>query len=396
MTGSSGTELVRLLTDLDYLDLSSVETIVLGQDQIVQLNKAFEDGVQRGLQTGLQVYASVAGQPVLSLGLGESSPGRPMTDDVIMPWRSAGKPVTALLILKRIEEGRLRLNTRLEEILPESSTTDKAELTVFDLLTHQSGFPQTDTGWPQVDWRESVRRSLETPRQLPIGSAAYHPQGSWFLLGEILRRLEPMDSSSDFNSVLQSDLLGPLQMTNVWCGIPESELASVAGRIPQLHERVAGRLQPSSYSSAPWITTASPGGNLRGPVRQLGRFLEVLLRRGKLENGVAFVSASTVEQMTSIHREGQYDQTLQHIIDFGLGAIRDSKRHGPETVPYGYGRYCSSSSFGHGGSQCSIGFVDPERELVVAWAANAFCGEPQHQRRNRMINDAIYEDLGLV
>ena len=367
-----------------------------GQDRIVQLNRAFEDGVQRGLHTGLQVYASVACQPVLSLGLGESSPGVPMTEDMIMPWRSAGKPVTAVLILKRIEEGRLGLNTPLAETLPESSTTDKAQLTIVDLLTHQSGFPQTDTGWPQVDWSENVRRSMETPRQFLIGTAAYHPQASWFLLGEILRRLQPGDSPVEFSTILNSDLLTPLQMSDVWCGIPEGDLSNLADKLPQLYERVNGRLQPSSYSIPPWITTASPGGNLRGPVRQLGRFLEVLLRGGTLEDGTTCVTSSTVEQMTSIHREGQYDQTLQHVIDFGLGVIRDSKRHGPDTVPYGYGRYCSSASFGHGGSQCSIGFVDPERELVVAWSANAFCGEPQHQRRNRMINDAIYQDLGLA
>ncbi|HBL43542.1 MAG TPA: serine hydrolase, partial [Planctomycetaceae bacterium] len=53
-------------------------------------------------------------------------------------------------------------------------------------------------------------------------------------------------------------------------------------------------------------------------------------------------------------------------------------------------------SFGHGGSQSSIAFADPERELVVAVVANGRPGEPRHQRRAREINEAIYEDLRLV
>ncbi len=43
-----------------------------------------------------------------------------------------------------------------------------------------------------------------------------------------------------------------------------------------------------------------------------------------------------------------------------------------------------------------MGFCDPDTKLVVAWAANGFCGEGQHQRRNRAINEAVYQDLGLT
>ena len=42
------------------------------------------------------------------------------------------------------------------------------------------------------------------------------------------------------------------------------------------------------------------------------------------------------------------------------------------------------------------GFADPEHGLVVAWATNARIGEPRHNARNRAINTAIYEDLGLT
>ena len=83
--------------------------------------------------------------------------------------------------------------------------------------------------------------------------------------------------------------------------------------------------------------------------------------------------------MTSRHRVGQYDQTLGHIVDFGLGFIIDSNQYGADTVPYGYGRYASPRTFGHGGAQSSQGYCDPENELVAAYLFNGRPGEGQHQ-----------------
>jgi CubicO group peptidase (beta-lactamase class C family) len=100
--------------------------------------------------------------------------------------------------------------------------------------------------------------------------------------------------------------------------------------------------------------------------------------------------------MKQRHREGVFDRTFQHTIDFGLGLIIDSNRYGRESVPYGFGRYCSEESFGHGGAQSSIGFADPEHRLAVSAAANGLPGEVKHNRRFRDLNSAIYQDLGLA
>jgi CubicO group peptidase (beta-lactamase class C family) len=37
------------------------------------------------------------------LRIGESAPMQPMTAETLMPWRSAGKPLTALLLMQQIE-----------------------------------------------------------------------------------------------------------------------------------------------------------------------------------------------------------------------------------------------------------------------------------------------------
>lgn len=358
---------------------------------------AFEEGVARGLHTGLQIYVSVDGVPLLNAGLGDATPGRPLTPDTLMPWRSAGKPLTALLLLKLLRHPESDLKLPLSHWLPAAADSDKAELTLFELLTHTAGFPTTDTGWPHASWDESVRTVLQTPCQLPRGTAAYHPQSSWFLLGEVIRSLVAPDNPqvNSFAEILRHRLLSPLGMLNSSCGIPHHQQPDIASRLPLLYERQQGRSEISPAAGPPWLVSPSAGGNLRGPVSELGAFYEMLLLQGRSHCGQTFADSHIVRLMTTRHRTGMLDSTFRHIIDFGLGIICNSAMYGPDTVPYGFGRRCSAATFGHGGAQCSIGFCDPEKRLVVAWAANGFCGEAQHQRRNQTLNEAIFDDIGL-
>ena len=51
-----------------------------------------------------------------------------------------------------------------------------------------------------------------------------------------------------------------------------------------------------------------------------------------------------------------------------------------------------------GGSRvasCSVGFADPEAELVLAPVQNGMLEHDRHEVRMRAAVDAIYEDLGL-
>jgi CubicO group peptidase (beta-lactamase class C family) len=153
-----------------------------------------------------------------------------------------------------------------------------------------------------------------------------------------------------------------------------------------------------------------PGGSEWGPVRELGKFYEALLDsqsehrvdfRTKAaglpaERCSALLRADTARLLTQRTRTGLFDHTFKHTLDFGLGFIVNSNRYDADTVPYGYGRHASEATFGHSGAQSSCAFADPAHGLVVAWATNGTPGEVRHQHRQREINTAVYEDLGLV
>jgi CubicO group peptidase (beta-lactamase class C family) len=166
-------------------------------------------------------------------------------------------------------------------------------------------------------------------------------------------------------------------------------------RLSIMYKTERGGREPMPLQDAAGMAICRPGASARGPVRELGRFYQMLLDGGELE-GRRFLAPETVKLLTSRQRAGLYDHTFMHTLDFGVGFILNSNQYGAETVPYGYGRHASEKAFGHSGAQSSCAFADPEHGLVASWVANGMPGERLHQKRQREVNSAIYEWLDLA
>jgi CubicO group peptidase (beta-lactamase class C family) len=361
-----------------------------------ETSKAIRAEIERGLHTGLQLYVSRGCEVIADCGFGESSPGVAMTADTIMMWLSAGKPLTAVAILQLVEQGLLDLDGRIADWIPEFAAGGKDQIRLHHLLTHTGGFRNVETGWPHLSWAETIARICDFPLEddWRIGeTAGYHTSSSWHILGELIQRVDPR--SRDFSQYFRIEICEPLGMANSWNGMSPEFWSANNARIAEMSQLEKGKTELLPWHDAEHCIAASPGANSRGPVRELGRFYECLLAGGAA-NGRTVLSEESVELLTTRHREGLYDQTLFHTVDFGLGVILNSNRYGADTVPYGFGPYCSEQTFGHGGSQSSIGFADPDAEFVVCYVANRRVGDPRHQKRNREIISAIYRDVGLT
>jgi CubicO group peptidase (beta-lactamase class C family) len=166
-------------------------------------------------------------------------------------------------------------------------------------------------------------------------------------------------------------------------------------------------MEPAGLDTEQAATHCRPSGGARGPARELGRFYEMMLAEGSIPGTPAadgpiqrtkrararILTADTVRLLTRPHRVGLFDHTFRHTMDWGLGFIVNSARYGPDTVPYGYGPSAGERAFGHGGSQSTCAFADPDRDLVVVIIFNGQPGEPAHHRRLRVTLAALDEDL---
>lgn len=348
------------------------------------------EGIDKKLHTGVQIYVSLQGEIIADAGIGEARPGVDMTNETINLWLSAGKPLTAMAIARLAEQGKLNFDDRVTRFIPEFGTRGKEPITLLHILNHTAGFRLVETGWPESSWVETIQHICDAPLEenWQVGkSAGYHVSSSWFILGEVLQRIR----QQAYPELMRELILEPLGMNQSWIGMPAAFFEKSHDNIAYVYQREKGEMQLTDWHEAARCLNPSPGGNARGPIRELSLFYESLLNQG-----MPLFDAQTVETMTSRHRIGKFDLTFQHIVDYGLGFIINSNQYGEETVPYGFGKYASVGTFGHGGSQSSIAFADPEKELVVAVVANGRPGEPRHQRRAKEINEAIYEDLKLI
>ena len=377
-----------------------------------------ELGMHSILHPGAQLYISWRGEVLADVALGEARPGVAMQPETLTLWLSAGKPITAVAIAQLVERGMLAFDDLVSRHLPEFAQNGKDAITIRHLLTHTAGFREADKLAENLPWDAMIARICATSLEAEwnVGArAGYQTMSSWFILGELIRRVDGREAGR----YVRENIFEPLGMGDSWMGIPADQIARYGDRMGMMYYsgRTEFRVHPF-WNAEEDFAACRPGSGVRGPIRELGRFYEALLdvlserrtpfrpecrsgssdRRAEPEFGAPgqLLRPETLRELTARQRIGLFDHTFQHTLDLGLGFIVDSNRHGAGTVPYGYGRHASEATFGHSGSQSSCAFADPEHQLVVAWHCNGQPGEPRHQKRAREINSMIYEELGLA
>src|SRR5262249_39650040 len=120
----------------------------------------------------------------------------PMTLDTIFDCASLTKVVATTSSLMRLfESGKLRLNDRVTEYLPEFEG-GKSSITIRNLMTHFSGLrPDLDLKPAWSGYQTGIQMALNEKSEAAPGSCFVYSDINFILLGEIVRRLsgEPLD-----------------------------------------------------------------------------------------------------------------------------------------------------------------------------------------------------------
>ena len=317
-----------------------------------------EEGLGKNLWTGFSLAVRKSSRRL------ELAGGDVPDSAVPVPWYSAGKPVTAVGVLRILENSPALEPKPMAAVLPELSGSYAGKLTLRAILSHQTGLRITESsvrGDSRMVWN-FFQKVSPADFNLSPGQASYDPAGGWWLLGQWIERQAGKPWP-------EKDVLQPAGISGL--GFHEPAI--------RIRERRAGK----------WVEGEAgegPGAGLTGTASALALFYEKLAA-GQL------LKPSTLEKALRPAREGMVDATFHHIVDFGLGVILNSNRYGPATVPYGFGTRAGGKSFGHGGARSSIAFADPEAGFTAAVFLNGRVPETEHQPRMRTLLDLLRSEL---
>ncbi|MEO0936599.1 MAG: serine hydrolase domain-containing protein [Pseudomonadota bacterium] len=348
---------------------------------------------------GCSVLALQDGQEVLfdACGLRDVAAQAPWTRDTVARIYSMTKPVTSLVMMMLVEEGRIHLDAPVSSVLPEfsdmtclvpsASALDQVEPcappTLHQLLTHTSGLsypfnPGLVAEAMQAEdlvYKHGQGSLADVTRKVAALPLAFRPGSRWeYSVGiDVIGRVIEEMTGQSLGAVMAERVFGPLGMTETAFGVPQQ----AADRFAALYTPLAGgamdlnaqekgaetlRLVDAPDSSAYHAPTLhSGGGGLVGTIDDYARFAEALRAGGK-----GLVSPATLAFMLRNHLPGDiasmgpasFAEQPMDGMGFGLGGavVLDAAR---ARVPGSVG------DFSWGGMASTFFWVDPVHDLSV-------------------------------
>jgi CubicO group peptidase (beta-lactamase class C family) len=355
---------------------------------------AIQKGIELGWHPGAQVCVWLDGETVADDADGYAADRVPMTRESVNLWLSAGKPVGAIAIGILKDRGLIDLDKPVAGYWPEFGQNGKEAITTRHILTHTGGF-RTAEGAEAAPALEDAVRAVATARierdWEPGKKGGYHATAGWRVLSELVRLL----SGEPYEDFTREEIFEPLGMDSSTFSLDGVAASHLGGLYSPMHTTRGAHAEPDPhYGPEVMGAYVRPGGGLRSKAADMVRMYRMLLDLGGLD-GAKILEPSTAAAITTPQRVGMHDQTFGHVMDWGFGVMFDNKVHNP-AAPYGFGAHASPRTFGHGGKESSTAFADPENDLAVAVVFNGMPGELKHDRRLRMVTEAVYEDLGLA
>jgi CubicO group peptidase (beta-lactamase class C family) len=231
------------------------------------------------------------------LGVTHIEHSLPITSRTLFEIGSTTKTMTALAVMRLVDQGKLDLDTPLRTYLPELSFADlqaTQKATMRHLLTHTGGWLGDhfqDFGFGD-DALAKYTATLSGISQLsPLGEVFSYCNSGFMLAG----RLIEVVTGKVYEHAIRELVLDPLGLKNSFFFMQEvmHRLFATGHR----NEDGTGKLSVADFWPVPRF--AAPAGGLISDVHDQLRYARFLMGDGKSEDGTRLLKAGTLELMRS-------------------------------------------------------------------------------------------------
>jgi len=365
---------------------SSPEEVGLDSEKLEVLFERAEKEVREGLLPSVQVAIACGGKlaGVRSFGRAGFAGGEPVetADDTLYSIFSCTKAITSAAAWLLIEDGTLRADEIVADIIPEFGSNGKDGVVVEQLFTHTAGFPTAPFRPPHfTDEQKRLEYFAKWRLNFEPGSRfIYHPSSSMYVVAAILERR----TGQPFGDFVRERIAKPLGLDDLWVGLPAAEhgrvadIAHVGDALTEADYAELGMKAPpatevteeavQAFNRADYREAVVPGGGGITTASSLALFYQALLRGGALD-GAPVWKPQTLEMARRV-RSGELTDVLSGKLAnraLGLMIAGDDGR-----TYRGFGHTNSPESFGHGGAGGQLGWADPQTGISIGYVTNGF------------------------
>lgn len=375
-------------------DASKEEHLFVADSQLTQrLDETCHHFVKKGLLSGGVSIIAHKGEVIYQHAYGMQSieEKQSMKMDALFRIASMTKPITTAALLLLVEEGRLSLDDKAGDYLPQMDSmkvlekdgrlqTPRRPITIRHLLMHTSGTRSRVDPWFKKNGIEvSEASSLEDyVDRLLKAPLVFHPgEGfNYAMNNDICARIVEILTGENFGDYLKHRLLEPLEMNDTWYVVPQSEL----DRLCSIYRYDRGQLHLVEGKEA--VQSAFPRGNgqMVSTAQDYMNFLLMLLNKG-LFKGKRVLREESIQSLTSYDLPADIPLKVGNTsfpnTGFGLSLAISRRTAQPWTpLPVRFEnlfQHLPRGSFMWPGITNTYFWVDPENEitgLVLSQSAN--------------------------
>ncbi len=335
------------------LPLAAPDAVGLDAACLSQIDGVVAAGIDAGEMPGCVVCIGRQGKIAYlkAYGYQQIEPEKSeMTIDTVFDMASITKPVaTATSTMLLVHRGSLKLNDRVAEHLPEFAQNGKDQVTIEDLLLHQSGLTPDNA---LSDYEDGPAKAFENVYALslraePKTKFMYSDVG-FIVLAELIRK----KTGQDVHEFSQENIFRPLGMSETGY-LPRQELRERSAATEQREGRwMRGEVHdPRAYC----LGGVAGHAGLFSTAQDLAVFAQMLLNGGEY-NGKRILDTGTLDVMTAGYE-----------VSSGIRGLGWDKQTGYSSNK---GDGFSERAFGHGGFTGTTFWVDPELDLFVIFLSN--------------------------
>lgn len=371
------------MTDVNYL-AANPQDVGVDPEKLDALMERVRKEVDEGLLPSCQVAIARQGRVAAMATFGDAD------NDSLYSVFSATKAMTSAAGWLLIQEGKLSIDERVKDIIPEFAANGKDGITVEMLFTHTAGIPYAP--FRPSDWLDPAKRSARytnwTLNWEPGSRFEYHPTSSMWVIAEIIERR----TGVEFAEFIRARIASPLGLDTLYVGAPESvhhrikdvthtgepmteeDYAALGMPVPPATEVTPEALLAFNTSEVRQVPVPGGGGHMSAA--DIALFYQALINGGSSLGGEPIWSQETLDYAFKVRNTFPDMLGISANRALGLVVSGDKTRNGR-----GFGHTNSEQAIGHSGAGGQLAWGDRETGISLGYVTNGHDAHVVRQAR---------------